>query len=222
MKYHLNKNEPKEINGVKVYRIYADECFKTIDGEKIKTGTRGGWLESEDNLSQDSNCWVADDAVVCGKARIHNSAVVRGKARIQDAACIQGCALISGEAIVSDEANVFGHDIGNHYTVHVYGSAHISDYAEVYGESRVYENAHICDEATICGKSIIRGNAMVEGKGRVRDSIIKGNTKICGDTLVCIYASISGGTIADSYIRGDAESCMSNKEQTFDEVFLNQ
>ena len=42
----------------------------------------GGWIESEDNLSQDDNCWVNDNAKVYGNAEVCDNAPVFGHADI--------------------------------------------------------------------------------------------------------------------------------------------
>lgn len=40
------------------------------DFSDIKSGDIGGWIENEENLSQDGNAWVCDNARVCGNARV--------------------------------------------------------------------------------------------------------------------------------------------------------
>lgn len=45
------------------------------DFGNVKKGDIGGFVESEDNLSQDDDCWIYDNAVVCGNARIKNENV---------------------------------------------------------------------------------------------------------------------------------------------------
>jgi hypothetical protein len=52
------------------YRIYAFSNFKTIDGVEIKIGTQGGFVQSEDNLSQEGRSWIGPDAAVLGTARV--------------------------------------------------------------------------------------------------------------------------------------------------------
>ena len=60
-KYELT-SETKLIDGHKVYRIKALKSFETIIGRRVNAGDLGGWVESEDNLSQDGKCWLFDDA----------------------------------------------------------------------------------------------------------------------------------------------------------------
>jgi len=61
-KYKLTK-ESKEVFGNKVYRIQAIKDFTCINGREVKKSYLGGWVQSEDNLSQDGLCWLFDEAV---------------------------------------------------------------------------------------------------------------------------------------------------------------
>lgn len=75
-KYKLTE-ETKEINGHTLHRIEALRDFGNV-----KAGDKGGWIESEDNLSHIDNCWVYDGAEVYGGARVYGSAEVYGGARV--------------------------------------------------------------------------------------------------------------------------------------------
>ena len=62
-KYELT-NESIELtkddeSKVTLYRIKALKDFCDV-----KEGELGGWVESEDNLSQEGTCWVYEDAEV--------------------------------------------------------------------------------------------------------------------------------------------------------------
>ena len=58
-----------------LHRIRALKSF----GDVI-AGELGGWIESENNLSQDDNAWVYDDALIFGNARVYDNARVYGDA----------------------------------------------------------------------------------------------------------------------------------------------
>ena len=51
--------EIKNDAGRMLHRIRALTNFGTV-----KAGDLGGWIEKEENLSQDGNCWVYGDAIV--------------------------------------------------------------------------------------------------------------------------------------------------------------
>nr|DAI87390.1 MAG TPA: Putative transferase, nesg, ydcK, Structural Genomics.38A [Caudoviricetes sp.] len=61
--------------GKTLYRIRALVAFGDV-----KEGELGGFLEKEENLSQDGNAWVYGDAWVYGNARVYGDARVCGDA----------------------------------------------------------------------------------------------------------------------------------------------
>ena len=58
MKYRLTE-ETKIVDNIELHRIV---CVK--DFVDVKAGEKGGWIEREENLSQEGNCWVYNDAMV--------------------------------------------------------------------------------------------------------------------------------------------------------------
>nr|DAU72927.1 MAG TPA: Putative transferase, nesg, ydcK, Structural Genomics.38A [Caudoviricetes sp.] len=75
-KYELT-TECKEFLGRKLYRIKA-----LINFSNIKKGDLGGWIEKEENLSQEGNAWVYGDATVYDNAKVYGDAWVYGNARV--------------------------------------------------------------------------------------------------------------------------------------------
>ena len=75
-KYELT-NETIEFRRRKLYRIRALRDFSNV-----KAGDLGGYIESEENLSQDGLCWVSEDARVCGNAWVCDNARVCGNAQV--------------------------------------------------------------------------------------------------------------------------------------------
>ena len=74
--------------GKKLFKIKA-----LIDFGDVKRGEFGGFLEKEENLSQDGDAWVSGSARVDGNARVSGSAWVDGNARVYgsaDYACVKG------------------------------------------------------------------------------------------------------------------------------------
>ena len=64
-KYELT-SETLQYVGHTLYRIKALKDFGSI-----KAGQFGGWIESEENLSQADNAWVYNNAKVFDKARVY-------------------------------------------------------------------------------------------------------------------------------------------------------
>ena len=52
-----------------LYRIKALKDFNDV-----KSGDLGGFVDSENNLSHEGNCWIYDSAVVCDSALVCNFA----------------------------------------------------------------------------------------------------------------------------------------------------
>ena len=61
--------------GKKLFRIKALIGFGSVEA-----GELGGYVEKEDNLAQNGNAWVFDDAEVYGNARVYGDARVCGNA----------------------------------------------------------------------------------------------------------------------------------------------
>ena len=82
-KYRQLENDTRTVDGKTLYRVEAIKDFGSIE-----KGDKGGYIESEDNLSQEGECWVSGDACVSGKARVSENA------------CVSGDACVSGNAWV--------------------------------------------------------------------------------------------------------------------------
>ena len=106
-------NETKTVAGITLHQIMA------LPGNKFAiSGTLGGWIEREENLSD--GAWVADNACVSGNAEVF------GNTLIEDDAQICGDAKIHGEAeeplTISWDLKVHG---GDWTEVPYYGSGAI-------------------------------------------------------------------------------------------------
>ena len=193
--------ETKQVGNHTLHKIYALERFKTKTGY-VEENEKGGYIESEANLSQEGGCWVADTALVYGNAQVKDNAivmfhsVVRDNAQIKDNATVNGAAVVADDVVVQDFANVEGNctvnecaRIGGH--AHICEDAHIHDNAEVFGravisgEAEIYENAHISGEAKVSDNAEVFGNAFV-----VDYANIYHNAKVYGHALVSNMASV--------------------------------
>lgn len=97
-KYRLT-DESIEVDDKTLYRIEALKDFGDV-----RKGDKGGFVESDKNLSQEGDCWVCGDAKVCGNAEVYGNALVRGDAEVCGNAKVYGNAEVRGDAkINSDE-----------------------------------------------------------------------------------------------------------------------
>ena len=97
MKKYKLTNETIVHFGITLYRIEA-----LMDFSDVKAGDKGGFVQSENNLSQLGNAWVYGDA------KVYNNAWVYGNAKVYGKACVFGNAEVYGYAKVYDKACVYG------------------------------------------------------------------------------------------------------------------
>lgn len=77
--------------------------------ETVGPGTLGGYVQSEENLSQENDdAWIYGDAVCCEKAFVSGNAFLTGQARVSGTALVAGTAEVGGQARVCDYAVVTG------------------------------------------------------------------------------------------------------------------
>ena len=127
-KYKLTE-ETINVEGKTLYRIEALRDFGDV-----KKGEKGGYVENEDNLSHYDNCWVYENAMVCGNAQVYDNAK------------------IYGNAVVCDNAMVYNN-------AKVYDNVMVCDDGIVYGDAEVCGKAEVCDNAEICGNAIIANDS---------------------------------------------------------------
>ena len=168
---------------VVLHRIIA-----LIDFGDVKKGDLGGWVENENVLSHEDECWIGDnaevyrDGIVCDNAQVYSNAkVIAGR--------VCGNAEVSGHAKISDatiggNSEVFGYaTVANYVTVcgnarifdhaFLYGYVEVSDEAEVYGGTTIYDNAKIYGNAIVCDQAKVDHNAKIGGS-----SYVNGSSKI--------------------------------------------
>lgn len=100
-KYILHHQE----NGL--WRIQACKDFSDV-----KKGEFGGLIRSEKNLSHEGKCWVYDDAIVLGSAKVFEDAKVKDDSMVYENAKVFGNANITGTSQIYDNAKV-DYDVDN-------------------------------------------------------------------------------------------------------------
>ena len=156
-KYRLT-DETITFAGVTLYRIQA-----TRDFGNVRKGERGGFIQSENNLSHNGSCWVYGNAKVYEGAEIDENAIVYGNA------IVCGAAWVYGHAIICEAAEVCANAI-------VCGNAKVCGYAKVCEDAKVFGFAMVYGNSKVYGDALIYGNALVYG-----DAWVCGNAEICGN-----------------------------------------
>ena len=130
-KYELTNEMKTLTDGTVLRRIRA---LRDIPRFGVKAGELGGFVEGENNLSQDGDAWVFGNAKVYGDAKVSGDAEVYGDAKVYGDAEVYGYAKVSDYACVSGDAWVFGN-------------------AKVFGKAWVFGNAWVCGDAEVSANS---------------------------------------------------------------------
>lgn len=120
-KYKLTSETNQLVDGTKVYRIV-----------RLTDNLKGGWVQSESNLSQEGTCFIYDETVVYGNAKVYENAKMYGDAKVYGNAIMSKNAWAFGEACVFDNAEVSGNAT-------VYGNAWVYGKACVFGDAWIYD-----------------------------------------------------------------------------------
>lgn len=143
--------EVKDCGTFMLHRIRALRSFG-----KVNAGDLGGWIEKEENLSHHGTCWVNDDAIVCGDAKVLDCA------QIYDSAMVYGNALVYDTATVYDNAKIGGNaKVYNH--AEIFDRVCVLDNAEVYEFAELFDNALVKDHAKVHGYTVLTYGSRVFG-----------------------------------------------------------
>ncbi len=202
----MSKKPPKYEILPEPYHRLDDKPFYRIralrDFGHVKAGQLGGLIQGPDNLSQDGECWVNDEAIVWGNAQVRRNAWVENNASVGE------CAVVSGNALVSG-------------AVEIEGSAYICGDASLFGHCYVHGNAHITGEATIDSSGDIRGNAFIKDC-----AYIEGDVNITDNALIAGCASLKGrvsvfGDVVIGRTTRLCGSCFINNQNDFVTIVVN-
>lgn len=121
-KFELVDDDTVVVDGVTLYRVRAVRDFGGTRRGRcvvVKRGELGGYVASEDCLSQEGLAWVYNDAKVVdgyvgGSSSLFGHAVVKGGARLvhdvelRDEALVDGEVVLNGVITLRDRAKVLG------------------------------------------------------------------------------------------------------------------
>lgn len=176
-KYIMLKHDQIEWDGRRLSRIVAVKPFNDVD-----VGDLGGYIESYENLSQEGDCWVYNDAEVFGNARVSEDARICDYAKVFGEAKVSGYAKICGYTTVYEEAHIYGDaEVADCAHVHghatLYNEAFIYDNAEVFGNARIHDRAHVCGSAKVSGDAEVSWVAKVDNEAELGgDAFVRFNT----------------------------------------------
>ena len=171
-KYELIKESKTMFEGIEIYRIRALKDFSDV-----RTGDIGGWVCSEDNLSQNGNCWIYDNAKCLDDARVYYNAKMYDNAIMYD------------DAIMYDNSRMFNNTI-MYNNSRIFNNAKMYDNAMMYNKTRMFSNAIMGDNAIMYDEAIIGDNAKMFDNSRMYDDAIMYDNAIL-DKDKLLYGSIN-------------------------------
>lgn len=200
-KYELTDETRKEVDDDGrthiLHRIKAIVPFGEPDTDAyVAAGDLGGWIESEDNLSQEGNCWVYDDAMVYGNASVRGDANVYGESELRDNAQVYDTAnvdrtKVSGDAKIYGNAWVYGFDDAINVQVvrrkgegpenDEYDDGLNNDHEPDYHTPVICDNAEVYGDTEVSGRCKISGNVKLHGDFMVPEQDISGDVELTSD-----------------------------------------
>lgn len=146
-KYTLIEDDVIQIQGITLKRIKALRDINFVKTNKnesfcfeVGAGDLGGYIESEENLSQEGDAWIGEGAAAFGDARVKDSALVMGTVELEGE--VSGNAFFRADNKKTESSNI----------------------------SSVDRDVKICDNAFIhvgeieaTGKTYLFGNAYLTG-----------------------------------------------------------
>ena len=183
-KYELIKEGKDTFIGREIYRIRALKDFSDI-----KAGDVGGWVCSENNLSQEGDCWIYDNAKCLDKARVfddakmYDSSMMIGNARMYDEAKMFNKAKMFNNSIMRNNAEMFD-------DTEMCDSSIMYDNSKMFNNSKMYDEARMYDNAVMFNDSKMFGNSKMYNKARMFDYAILDENKILYGSINKSYKKI--------------------------------
>lgn len=84
-------------------------ALRDIPSIGVKAGDYGGWVQSEDNLSQDGDCWLFENSRAFGQSRVKENAVLHYSSWASESAVVSGNAELLGDAWATGSVIITGH-----------------------------------------------------------------------------------------------------------------
>lgn len=153
---------------IKLYRIQALKTFTKPGGYNpvVHVGELGGYVESEDNLSQEGSCWLFDKARVKDGGKVLDDAIVYDKCLVSKNSIVGGRSIVGGHCFVTNQSVVIDSTLEGNVIVNGHSTIHSGAY--LYGEIGV-------------DQSNIGGSVNLTGKISVKKSRITAPLELSGD-----------------------------------------
>lgn len=119
---------------IKLYRIQALKTFTKPGGYNpvVHVGELGGYVESEDNLSQEGSCWLFDKARVKDGGKVIEDAIVYDKCLVSKNSIVRGGSVVGGHCFITNQSVIIDSRLEGNVIVNGHSTVHSGAY--LYGE----------------------------------------------------------------------------------------
>ena len=151
-------------------------------GSDVKEGDLGGFVESESNLSAETDdaAWIYNDAIAAGNAYVDKASVLRDRAVACDCAYVTQGSVMRGDARAEDNAYLRG--------------AVLRDSARTSGNSMILNSPDTGGIPCLSGKAVVFGT--IAGDVHVTGSaVVFGNEEYRNDSMDSYVISEQGRSI---------------------------
>ena len=167
-----------------LHRIESLKDFTLINGKEIHKGDLGGWVENENNLSQEDLCWIYEECKMYENARRSGNSIGYGNSRQH------GNSQQYGDSQQSGNSKQFGHSLQLGRSLQ-FGNSQQYGNSHQYGNSQQYENSQQFGHSRQSGNSKQFGNSKAD-----KDMCLSGNSLFeTKDDIVILTSPTSGRQI---------------------------
>ena len=143
--------------GRTLYRIRALKDFADV-----KKGKLGGWVQTEDNLSQEGYCWVYNNAKCMDNARMYDNSTMFDRSEMHD------------NTIMYDYSRMYGNSA-------MYDYSRMLDYTTMYGNSEMHDYSKMCDNSEMHEGSKMYNNSIISEHGEMwKNGVLDGDKNLYG------------------------------------------
>ena len=168
-KYELIKESKDYFAEREIFRIRALKDFSDI-----KVGDIGGWVCSEDNLSQEGNCWIydnakcLDNAKMFDDAKMYDNTMMIGNSRMYDNAKMSDSSIICDNAVMCGNARMYDTSTMCGSSM-MRGNATMFNNSKMYDRATMFDNSKMYDSAKMCGNSTMYDNSVMYDNAEMYD-----------------------------------------------------
>ena len=186
MKYEITNIE-MNWNGHILHRIESLKDFTLINGKEIHKGDLGGWVENENNLSQEGLCWIYEECKMYENARRSGNSI--GHENSQQFGCSQQYENSQqyGASQQYGNSKQFEHSLQ-------FGNSRQYGNSQQYGNSHQYGNSQQYENSQQFGHSYQSGNSKQFGESKAdKDMSLSGNSLFETEEDIVILTSPTSG-----------------------------